>query len=128
LFSGFVFLIILLTITIILINNTIKLSIESKTNQIRTAQMLGGDKKFISRPIVNSIIISGIISATIASTIIIIMSIILKNEYKDLIILKGMWVIIGIMFIFAVCITKISASISINRHLNNNSENNTSDF
>ncbi len=63
-FSG-----LLLIIAIALINNTIRLSVYSKRFIIRSMQLVGATRRFISKPFIMKGILQGIISALIAITL-----------------------------------------------------------
>ena len=62
----FGFAMVLLVIAIALINNTIRLSIYSKRFIIRSMQLVGATKEFISKPFIFKGILQGLISAVIA--------------------------------------------------------------
>lgn len=62
---------ILLIISIILINNTIKLSIYAKRFLIRSMQLVGATENFIRLPFIKKSIIHGIIAAVIADLLLI---------------------------------------------------------
>ena len=62
--GGFSF--ILLIVAIILINNTIKLSVYSKRFLIRSMQLVGATQYFISKPFILRSLIHGLISGIIA--------------------------------------------------------------
>lgn len=55
-----------LVVSILLINNSVRLTIYSKRFTIKTMQLVGATRRFISRPFVNRLILSALISALIA--------------------------------------------------------------
>ena len=61
-----VFAVLFLVVSILLINNSVRLTIYSKRFTIKTMQLVGATRKFISRPFVNRLIGSALISALIA--------------------------------------------------------------
>lgn len=63
--------IVLLFISIVLINNTIRLSIYSKRFMINTMQLVGAKNSFIRRPFVRRSIVNSLISTLIASLLLI---------------------------------------------------------
>lgn len=60
------FAVLFLVVSILLINNSVRLTIYSKRFTIKTMQLVGATRKFISRPFVNRLIGSALISALIA--------------------------------------------------------------
>lgn len=67
---------IMLVISFILINNTVRLTIYSRRFTIHTMQLVGATGEFISRPIVGNNMLAGIVSGAIASGIIAIIMIV----------------------------------------------------
>ncbi len=70
---------ILIIIAVVLINNTIRLSIFSKRFLIRTMQFVGAKHSFIQKPFLLNSITQGILSALLAILIYIVMSLFLEN-------------------------------------------------
>jgi cell division transport system permease protein len=66
------FSLILLVISVILINNTIKLSIYAKRFLIRSMQLVGATENFIRSPFIKKSILHGLIAAAIADLLLII--------------------------------------------------------
>lgn len=71
---------ILIIISIILINNTIRLAIFSKRFLIRTMQFVGAKSSFIQKPFLVNSILQGIMSALIAILLYIVLSLFLDNN------------------------------------------------
>ncbi len=69
----FVFVVLLLTIAIALINNTIRLSVYAKRFLIRSMQLVGATEGFIRRPFVITGIVQGLIGAVFASLLLSLM-------------------------------------------------------
>ncbi|MCD4736543.1 MAG: cell division protein FtsX, partial [Bacteroidales bacterium] len=97
----------LLIIAIALINNTIRLSVYSKRFIIRSMQLVGATRGFISRPFILKGILYGFISSIIANLLIIGVLYITRREFPELVNLHetdlyislfGMVIIFGILF------------------------------
>lgn len=114
---GILFTVIFLIISVALINNTVRLSVYSKRFLIKTAQLVGATDKFIRMPFIIKSIISGILSASIASLIVTIVILFLQTDFKDVISVSGIWLIVLIIFIFGVAITAISGNMAVSRFL-----------
>ena len=63
------FAILFLVVSVLLINNSVRLTIYSKRFIIKTMQMVGATQQFISRPFVNRLVGSALLSAAIALTL-----------------------------------------------------------
>lgn len=79
-FSG-----LLLIIALALINNTIRLSVYSRRLLIRSMQLVGATRKFISRPFIRRGILHGLISALIANLLLIGVIFLARKELPELI-------------------------------------------
>ena len=55
-----------LVISVLLINNSVRLTIYSKRFTIKTMQLVGATRKFISRPFITRLLLNGLLSAFIA--------------------------------------------------------------
>ena len=108
-------------ISIVLINNTIRLSIYSKRMTIKTMQLVGATKYFIKKPFVKTQIRLGFVSAIISS--IIFVSIIIYfnlNYFKiDLSIIKNSIIIsVSTSFLLSFLISFISTNFITSKFLN----------
>ena len=61
-----VFAALFLVISVLLINNSVRLTIYSKRFTIKTMQLVGATRQFISRPFITRLLLDGLLSAFIA--------------------------------------------------------------
>ncbi len=115
-----VFSLLLLIIAVVLINNTIRLSVYSKRFIINTMQLVGATNNFIRRPFIFRSILQGIISAAIAIILLIgiidtaqkgLSGVISFKEYEIITILFLIVITIGII------LTSLSAYFAVNKYL-----------
>jgi cell division transport system permease protein len=119
-FYIFIFSILLLFIAVVLINNTIRLSVYSKRFLINTMQLVGATNSFIRKPFLYKSIFQGLLGAAIAILLLIgiidvaqkeLSGVISFKEYELLSILFLMVVVMGIV------LTSISAWFAVNKYL-----------
>ncbi len=114
-FSGLLFI-----ISIVLINNTIRLSVYSKRFLINTMQLVGATRGFIRRPFLLKSAVYGIVSSLIAISFLIGVVYIAQKELKEVISLQDID-IIGIIFLIVIAlgifINWISTFFAVNKFL-----------
>ncbi len=119
-FYIFIFSLLLLFIAVVLINNTIRLSVYSKRFIINTMQLVGATNSFIRRPFMYKSIFQGVIGAAIAIMLLLgiidlaqkeLSGVISFSEYELLSILFLMVVAVGVFM------TGISAWFAVNKYL-----------
>lgn len=116
---------VMLFISIVLINNTIRLSIYSKRFIINTMQLVGAKNSFIRRPFLNRSLINSIISSFLALLMLggaIYLVQIQIGTAVNLYHLEIVIPVIIIVFIISVIINYIATVIAINRYLRMNTE------
>ena len=79
-----VFVLLLLFISVVLINNTVRLNVYSKRFTIHTMRMVGATKGFITRPFVGQAFFQGLISGAIADVFILGALYLIRNEFYQL--------------------------------------------
>ena len=110
----------LLTISIALINNTIRLSVYSKRFLIRTMQLVGATKGFIRKPFLVRSIVHGFIGAVIAIILLSGLIYITSKELSEVVGFQNLdliFILFGIVIILGILITFISTYISVNKYL-----------
>lgn len=114
-----VFMIGFLLIAIVLINNTIRLTMYSQRFLIKTQQMVGATKGFIRRPYVTRAIIYGLAGGIIANILVIavLMSIDFKISIAAISDIKLNLAISFLVMIFGIFISGLSSYYSVNRYL-----------
>ena len=113
-------------ISIILINNTIRLSIYSKRMTIKTMQLVGATKSFIKKPFILTQIKLGFLSAVISSIFFISLIIYFNSNYFniDLFLLKNSILIsAATSFVLSFLISSISTNFITARFLNSKIDN-----
>ena len=110
-----------LFISIMLINNTIRLSIYSQRMTIKTMQLVGATKFFIKKPFILTQLKLGLISAIISSLLFISLVYYLNSNYfeLDLLLIKNSFLIsIAIAFILSFLISIVSTNFITSKFLN----------
>ena len=108
-------------ISIILINNTIRLSIYSQRMTIKTMQLVGATKFFIKKPFILTQLKLGLISAIISSLLFVSVAYYLNSNYFeiDLLLIKNSFLIsIAIAFILSFLISILSTYFITSKFLN----------
>jgi cell division transport system permease protein len=120
-FSGLLFF-----ISIVLINNTIRLSIYSKRFLIRTMQLVGASRNFIRKPFLLKSFLHGSYGALISILLITGLLYISRKEYSEIFILEGLQLVLilfaGILLL-GILITFISTYFAVNKYLNIKKDN-----
>ena len=108
-------------IAMLLINNSIRLSIYAKRFTIKTMQMVGATKRFIRKPFILSSIKLGVIGAIIALIGLAIAVYYINLYFPEFNMLKdfqNLGILFGIVFLAGLLITWISAFLATQRFLN----------
>lgn len=108
-------------ISIILINNTIRLSIYSQRMTIKTMQLVGATKFFIKKPFILTQLKLGLISAIISSLLFVSVVYYINSNYFqiDLLLIKNSFLIsIAIAFILSFLISIVSTNFITSKFLN----------
>ena len=113
-------------ISIILINNTIRLSIYSKRMTIKTMQLVGATKSFIKKPFILTQIKLGFLSAVISSTFFISLVIYFNSNYFNIdlsLIQNSILISAATSFVLSFLISSISTNFITARFLNSKIDN-----
>ena len=113
--------ILFMIISLVLINNTIRLSLYSNRLNIKTMQLVGAKKSFIMWPIIKNQIFFAIMASIISSLIIIFILIYLSNnvfEIKINEILNSLIISFSTSLLFSLFISFISTTFITNKFLN----------
>lgn len=114
-FSG-----LLVIISIALINNTIRLSVYSKRFLIKSMQLVGATRGFISRPFIFKGIMQGVYSAFIAIIFLAGLVYLSRNEFPELVNLQEIdlfLVLFASVILLAVFLTWVSTFSAVRRYL-----------
>lgn len=119
-----IFVLLLLFISVVLINNTVRLNVYAKRFTIHTMRLVGATKGFIARPFVGQAFFQGLISGAIADVFILGALYLIRNEFYQLFSLFDAMLLGGVMaavMMLGILICMISTSagvrslISLNR-------------
>ena len=120
-----VFVLLLLFISVVLINNTVRLNVYSKRFTIHTMRMVGATKGFITRPFVGQAFFQGLIAGAIADVFILGALYLIRNEFYQLFtlfdaMLLGLVMVAVVLLGMIICMVSTSAGvrslISLNRN------------
>jgi len=114
-FSG-----ILLFIAIVLINNTIRLSVYSRRFIIRSMQLVGATEGFIRRPLLLRSVFHGLISAFLALLMLMLLTYFALEELPELLVLQDPVMLIAIViliFILGSLISWFSTWLAVRKYL-----------
>lgn len=110
----------MLFIAIVLINNTIRLSIYSKRFIIRSMQLVGATEGFIMKPLLTKSIIQGFISALLALVMLMILVWFAVEQLPELVELQDPVILGGLvlmMFVLGAFISWVSTWLSVKKYL-----------
>jgi cell division transport system permease protein len=116
--------ILLLLISLVLINNTIRLTVYSKRFLIHTMKLVGATAGFIRRPFIRSFIVSGIISALIANVLLTWLLFYFVNSFTgnisgitELINIHALYFVYGCVFVAGIIFSAISVHFAVNKYV-----------
>jgi len=112
--------ILMFTIFVALINNTIRLSIYSKRYLINSMQLVGATRSFIRFPFVIKSVLHGIYGAIIACFILLMIFFSYQLELKNLIDFQdstSLALLVGGIFVFGIVMTALSTYFAVNKFL-----------
>ena len=107
-------------IAIVLINNTIRLSLYAKRLLIKSMQLVGATRGIIRRPFLYTGVVQGIYGSLIALALLAGLIYILKGEIPELIQIQDtkMWLIlVGSIIVSGILISLISTYFAVNKYL-----------
>ena len=112
--------IIMFTIFIALINNTIRLSIYAKRYIINSMQLVGATRSFIRFPFIVRSVLHGIYGAIIACFILLMIFFSYQSELKEFIDFQdsaSLAILVGGIFFFGIVMTALSTYFAVNKFL-----------
>jgi len=112
--------ILMITIFVALINNTIRLSIYSKRYLINSMQLVGATRAFIRFPFIVKSVLHGIYGAVIACFILLMIFFTYQPELKDIIDFQdstSLALLVGGIFLFGILMTVLSTYFAVNKFL-----------
>lgn len=112
--------VLMFTIFVALINNTIRLSIYSKRYLINSMQLVGATRSFIRFPFVAKSVLHGIYGAIIACFFLLMIFLSYQSELKDLIDFQNsisLALLVAGIFLFGIFMTALSTYFAVNKFL-----------
>lgn len=112
--------VLLLIVAVVLINNTIRLSIYAKRFLLRTQYLVGATQGFIRRPFILKGIRQGVIAGVLAGAALFGFLVLLTNYIPDILKLQDeniLALLFGGIILIGVLISGLSAALSVNRYL-----------
>jgi cell division transport system permease protein len=110
----------MLLISMVLISNTIRLSIYAQRFLIRTMKLIGATKGFIRSPFVWRSIFQGFLSAFLASALLAYLLYKLREDYPDLVTFENLPIyamVFGALLALGMVLTGISTYFAVNKYL-----------
>ena len=117
----FVFLGVLLLISMLLLNNTIRLVVYSKRYLINTMKLVGATKWYIMRPFLGSALVQGVVAGVVAAAMICGVVYGAENftlETIQMLNYKEVAIIIGVIVLLGVVITVSFSAFAVNKFVN----------
>lgn len=115
-----VILILLLFISFVLINNTVRLNIYSKRFTIQTMKLVGAKRSFIRKPFIKQAVFQGLISGTISAALLSVLVLLVKRDINQLFLIFDIKMIALVIFgviLTGIFICVISTRIVVNKLL-----------
>jgi len=98
-----VFIGLLLFISFVLINNTVRLNVFARRFTIHTMKLVGATKSFIRSPFLVQSVFQGVFSAMIANIVLVAILFVMRNEFEQLFRIFRMDLLLVVMGIVLVC-------------------------
>ena len=98
-----IFIGLLLFISFVLINNTVRLNVFARRFTIHTMKLVGATKSFIRAPFLVQAVFQGVFSAMIANIVLVVILFVMRNELEQLFRIFRMDLLLLVMGIVLVC-------------------------
>ncbi len=113
-----IFIALLLFISYVLINNTVRLNVYSRRFTIHTMRLVGATRSFIRAPFLIQAIFQGLISALIAIVILVVILFVIRSEFEQLFLIFSLKLLMSVILIvllsgLAICV--ISTYFAVNK-------------
>lgn len=113
-----VFVLLLLFVSFVLINNTVRLNIYSRRFTVHTMRLVGATKRFIRGPFLVQAVFQGLFSGLLASLLLLGIMFVIRTEFAQLFSifsLELLLIVIGIVLVSGVVICLISTFFVVNK-------------
>ncbi len=113
-----IFIILLMFISFVLINNTVRLNVYARRFTIHTMRLVGATRAFIRRPFIIEAVMQGVFAALISIMMLIGLLFVIKNEFIELFQvfqLELLLLVMGIVLVTGVLICLLSTFLVVNK-------------
>ena len=113
-----VFILLMLFISFVLINNTVRISVFSRRFTVHTMKLVGATRSFIRKPFLKSSVIQGLVASFVALAMLGLLLWLLKRSFPELfaiITLRSMIVTAAVVLLSGVAICVVSTYFVVNR-------------
>ena len=113
-----IFILLLLFISFVLINNTVRLGVFSRRFTIHTMQLVGATRGFIKKPFVRGAVFQGLVSSLLALAILAVALYLLKLEFPQMFAVlqpKSLLIVAGVVVVTGVLICVLSTTMVVGR-------------
>lgn len=113
-----IFIALLLFISYVLINNTVRLSVYSRRFTIHTMKLVGATRSFIRRPFVRNAVVQGVVASAIAIAVLCALLLAVRRSFPALFGIFGkklIALVMGIVLVCGVAICVVSTFFVVNR-------------
>lgn len=113
-----VFILLLLFISFVLINNMVRLSVYSRRFTIYTMKLVGATRSFIRAPFLKRAVVQGLVSALVALLVLSLMFYLIKNSFPvlfDIFRADSLLMALGIVIVFGVLVCVSSTFFVVNK-------------
>ena len=113
-----VFIVLLLFISFVLINNTVRLNVFARRFTIHTMKLVGATRSFIRGPFMGQAVFQGIFSALLAIILLLVALFVVRNEFAQLFEIFSrdlLLVVMGIVLVSGVLICTVSTYFVVNK-------------
>lgn len=98
-----VFIVLLLFISFVLINNTVRINVFNKRFTIHTMQLVGATRSYICKPFLNGAVWQGLISSIIAVCALSGIFLVVKKSFPALLSIFSPWILAIVVFVIMFC-------------------------
>lgn len=116
-------LLMLIIISFVLINNTVRLAVYSQRFIIHTMKLVGATPGFIRRPFVLTNVINGLIASLVAVSILaggVYYMLNTNSDYAGLVDMAHVWIVFGALIVLGMLMCAIAATLATNRFISLN--------
>lgn len=113
-----VFILLMLFISFVLINNTVRLNVFARRFTIHTMQLVGATRRFIRRPFMNGALVQGLISSVLALAVLAGVLALLRRSFPQLFgvfDIKSLLIVAGVVVACGVLICMLSTYFVVNK-------------